>query len=46
MITGDRPLPSIESVTEEVTINAADTAAGRVVDGVCGHGHGEVLMGV
>jgi len=46
MITGDRPSSGVESITEGITINAADTAAGRVVDGVCGHRHGEVLMGV
>ena len=46
MVTGDRPSPSVESIAEGITINAADTAAGRVMDGVCGHGHSEVLMGV
>jgi len=46
MITGDRPSPSVESIAEGITINTADTAAGRIVDGVCGHGHGEVLIDV
>jgi len=46
MITRDRPSPSVEPLTEGITGNAADTATGRVVDGVCGHGHGEVLMGM
>jgi len=46
MITGDRPSPSVEPIAEGITINAADTATGRVMDGVCRHRHGEVLMGV
>ena len=45
MVTRDRPSPSIESITEGIPIDTTDTTAGRVVDGMCGHGHVEVLMG-
>ena len=45
MITRDRPSPSVKTITEGITINTTDTAAGRIVNGVCGHGHIEVLMG-
>ena len=44
MITGDRPSSSVEPITEGIAINTADTATGRIVDGVCGHWHGGVLM--
>jgi len=46
MITGDRPTPSVEPITEGVTSNTTNAATGRVVDGMCRHGHGEILMGV
>jgi len=46
MITGDRPSLSVEPIPEGITINTADTTTGRVMDGMCGHGHSEVLMDV
>ena len=46
MITRYGPSSGVKPITEGISFNAADTATGRVVDGVCGHGHGEILMGV
>jgi len=46
MVTRDRPPPGVEPITEGIIRRAADTATGRVVDGVHGHRHGEVLIGV
>jgi len=46
MITRDRPPSSIEPITEGIKGRIVDVVMGRVVDRVCGHGHGEVLMGM
>jgi len=46
MVTRDRPPPGVEPITEGLIRGTPDTAAGRVVNGVCGHGYGEVLMDV
>ena len=46
MITGDRPSPRVKVITKGITSDTADTATGWVMDGVCGHGHGKILMGV
>jgi len=45
MIPRDRPSSGIESITEGLDGRTTDTATGRVVDRVCRHRHGEVLMG-
>ena len=44
MITRYRPSPSVESLTERLNGRATDTAAGGIVNGVCGHGHGEMWI--
>ena len=44
MITRNRPPPGVEPITEGFIRRATDTVTRRVVDGVCGHRHGEVLM--
>jgi len=46
MITRYRPPSSVEPITKGLNRRAADTTTGRVVNGVCGHGHGKILMGV
>ena len=45
MVTSDRPIPLVEPTLEGLKGRDTDTTTSRVVDGVCGHGHGEVLMG-
>ena len=44
MITRDWPILLVESTPEGLEGRAVDMAAGRIMDGVCRHGHGEVLM--
>ena len=46
MITGYRPSPSVETISEGIMSNATDAATGWVVNGMGRHGHGGVLMGV
>ena len=46
MIARDGPPPGVELITEGFIGGATNMVAGRVMDGVCRHGHGEVLMGV
>jgi len=47
MVTSYQPIPTvIESVLKGIKGSTMDAATRRVVDGVCGHRHGEVLMGV
>ena len=46
MVTRDGPPPGVKPITEGLIGRAANTTTGRVMDRVCGHGHGEVLMGV
>ena len=46
MVTRYRPPSSVELITEGLNRRPPDTTVGRVVNGVCGHGHDEVLMGM
>jgi len=46
MITRDRPSPGVKPFSEGLEGGTTNATTGRVVNGVCGHGHGEVLMGV
>jgi len=45
MVTRDRPPPGVEPFAEGFVGGTTNTTTGRVVNGVCGHGHVEVLMG-
>jgi len=45
MVTRYRPVSTVKPITEGFIRRTADAATGRVVDGVCGHGHAVVLMG-
>ena len=44
MVMRDRPIMLVVSTPEGIERRAADAATRRVMDGVCGHGHVEVLM--
>jgi len=46
MVTRDGPPPGVKPITKGFIGRAVDVVMGRVMDGVCGHGHDEVLMGV
>ena len=44
MVMSYRPILTVETIPKGIIGRATNAAMRRVVDGVCGHGHGEVLM--
>jgi len=46
MVTRSWPITLVEPISEGIKGRAADAATRRVMDGVCRHGHVEVLMGI